>query len=87
MLLCGLILIIIASIVGGWVFMCDALTIPPMLAQSPTLVLLAVVIALAGTVLLFLVKWYIGLIAIVGSIVGFNLFAAVWSVVYRIFRL
>jgi len=87
MLYCGIVLIILASIIGGWVFMCDALPIPPRLAWSPIPLLIAVLIALVGIVILFLVKWYFGLIGIGASVIGFNLFADIWHIIYRAFRL
>ena len=48
MLHCGIILIVLASIIGGWVFMCDALPIPPRLAWSPIPLLIAIFVALVG---------------------------------------
>jgi hypothetical protein len=48
---------------------------------------MAILIALLGVALLFIVRWYAGLIGIVGAVAGFNLFAAVWHYVYQVFRL
>lgn len=87
MLISGIILILVASIIGGWCFMCDALPLPPRLAQSPVPLLVAILIALTGIALLFVAKWYAGLIGIVGVVACFNLFAAVWHCVYQVFRL
>jgi hypothetical protein len=87
MLIMSFILIGLASILGGWVFMCDCLPIPPKLAWSPIPLLVAVLIALVGVVILFVIKWYLGLLGIILSIVGFNLFAALWDYIYRWFRL
>ena len=67
--------------------MCDVLPIPPRLARSPMPLLLAILIALVGIVLLFIAKWYAGLIGIGGVVIGFNLFAVVWHSIYQIFRL
>jgi len=87
MLTSGIILIIVASVIGGWCFMCDALPIPPGLAQSSIPLLIAALIALVGIVLLFIAKWYTGLIGIVGVVIGFNVFAAIWHSIYQMFRL
>ena len=87
MLISGMTLLLVASVIGGWCFMCDTLPLPPQLAQSPVPLLMAILIALTGIVLLFVAKWYAGLIGIVGVVGGFNLFAAVWHYVYQVFRL
>lgn len=85
----GTILLVLASIIGGWLFMCDALprAAVPGLARSPIPLLIAVLIAFVGIVFLFVYKWYAGLLGIGATIIGFNLFAAIWHGIYRIFRL
>jgi len=89
MLTAGLVLVAFGSIIGGWAFMCDAM--PPVnrprLAWGPGPLLVAVVLAMTGSILLFFVKWYAGLAGIVGSIVAFNVCATVWSVLYPKLRL
>jgi len=69
--------------------MCDAM-VPanrPKLARGPVPLLVAVVLALIGSFLLFFVKWYAGLAGIVGSIVASNLCAALWNFIYQKLRL
>ena len=89
MLIVGIILIIVASIIGGWQFMCDALPPGdrPRLARTPEVLLVSVALAIVGIVLLFIVKWYGGLVGIAGVIIGFNVFAAIWHAVYQQYRL
>ena len=92
MLVTGVVLVVLASIIGGWMFMCDgryALSMAdcPKLGRSPTPLLIAVLIAFVGVIFLFIFKWYAGLLGIGASIVGFNLFAGIWDAIYRIFRL
>jgi hypothetical protein len=41
----------------------------------------------AGIVLLFIVRWYAGLIGVGAAIVGFNIMAATWDFVYRALHL
>jgi len=67
--------------------MCDSLPLPPGLAESPVLLFVAVLVGVVGIIVLFFVKWYMGLVAIIGVIVGFNLFAAIWHLIYKYFRL
>ena len=86
MLYGGIILIVLASIIGGWVFMCDALPIPPRLAWSPIPLLIAVVVALVGIVILCLTKWHLGVIGLGASVIGFNLFAGIWHMIYKWFH-
>lgn len=87
MLTVGIILILLASLIGGWVFMCDSLPLPPKLAWTPAPLFVAVLVGVVGITVLFFVKWYMGLVAIIGVIVGFNLFASIWHVIYKYFRL
>lgn len=87
MLISGIVLLILASIIGGWVFMCDVFPIPPRLAREPLTLLVAVLIGIVAIVLIFIVKWYMVLLGIVGAIVGFNVFAGIWNVIYKRFPL
>ena len=87
MLITGIILIFVASLIGGWYFMCDTLTFPPKLARSPVPLLVAAFIALVGIALLFVVKWYLGLLGIAGAVICSHLFAKFWHRVYKVFRL
>lgn len=89
MLITGVVLVALASIIGGWMFMCDARPKAdcPKLGRSPIPLLIAVLIAFVGVVFLFIFKWYAGLLGIGASIVGFNLFAGIWDTIYRTFRL
>jgi len=89
MLYCGIILIVLASIIGGWVFMCDALPIveQPRLVWSPIPLLIALLVALVGIVILFFAKWSLGLIGLGASVTGFNLFAGIWHMIYKRFHL
>lgn len=83
----GIVMIVFACIIGGWAFMCDSLPIPPRLSWSPIPLLIAIFIALGGIIFLFIVKWYWGLIGIGASVMGFNLFALIWHLIYKMFRL
>jgi hypothetical protein len=89
MLIVGIIMIFVANIIGGWQFMCDTMSPGdrPRLARTPEVLLVAVVLALVGIVLLFIVKWYGGLVGIAGVIIGFNVFAVIWHVIYQRLRL
>lgn len=87
MLISGIILLVLASVIGGWVFMCDAFPIPPRLAREPLTLLLASLIGIVAIVILFIVKWYMGLLGIIGAIIGFNVFAGIWHAIYKKFHL
>lgn len=87
MLISGIVLLVLASIIGGWVFACDAFPIPPKLAREPLTLLMATPIGIVAIVLLFIVKWYMGLLGIIGAVVGFNVFAGIWYAIYKRFRL
>jgi hypothetical protein len=89
MLITGVVLVVLASIIGGWRFMCDARPIVdrPKLGMSPIPFLIAALIAFVGVIFLIIFKWYAGLLGIGASIVGFILFAVIWDAIYRFFRL
>ena len=89
MLTTGIILLSIGSVIGGWAFMCDAM-LPvqrPKLAWGPLPLLVAVLFCLSGSVFLFIIKWYYGIIGIVAPFLTFNVAAAIWRLVYRMLRL
>ena len=89
MLTAGIILLAFGSVIGGWAFMCDAM-LPvqrPKLAWGPLPLLMAVLFCLGGSVFLFIIKWYYGIIGIVAPVLTFNVVAASWRLVYRMLRL
>jgi len=89
MLLSAIIFGSVASVVGGWVFMCDAMPDVgrPRMAYCNWPSLLVVLCGLTAIVLFFCIKWYWGLLAIPGLIMAVNSFAGVWNTIYRVFKL
>ena len=82
-------LLVIASIIGGLVFYTDSMSPAnrPRICWGHGPFLLAMILALTGTVLLFCVKWYYGLCGIGGIVVGFNVCALLWSDIFEKFKL
>jgi hypothetical protein len=89
MLVAAITLGILASVIGGWSFMCDAMPEGnrPRLAYSPLPLLLAAALGLIAVVLLFFIKWYASLLGLLALVLSFNFCAAIWHSVYRVFRL
>jgi hypothetical protein len=79
----------LTAVVGGWLFMCDAMSEVgrPRLSFAIWPWLLAIVCGVTAIVLFFCIEWWLGLVAIPGLIVLVNSFAGGWHFIYRTFRL
>jgi len=87
MLTGGIVLIVLGCILGGFVEMGDSMPGGPRLARDPLVFLLGAALAIAGIIVLFFVKWYAGLAGIAGSVIGVNLLAGIWAMIYKWLRL